>query len=201
MLIFAAAYDWHPGKPMLVFWVNMTFLIVGGLWLWDEIREMLAEAPSPKPPPACSNSRCMDTVSCAVRQRRLAHHTRATWAVRAFSSKMHQLAASAIGPLLCALDPGRILDRMTKKAREANPITRRKPAYFEVRLSQKADQLQDQLSRLGGEIGSKTRRGRSSLKGRRVAIKYRDKSGNTRIWQWSAIPASCLRGPFLVSRF
>jgi len=114
---------------------------------------------------------------------------------------MHQLAASAIGPQLCALDPGRILDRMTKKAREANPITRRKPAYFEVRLSQKADQLQDQLSRLGGEIGSKTRRGRSSLKGRRVAIKYRDKSGNTRIWQWSAIPASCLRGPFLVSRF
>ncbi len=46
--VFAAAYDWHPGKPMLVFWVNMTFLIVGGLWLWDEIREMLAEAPSPK---------------------------------------------------------------------------------------------------------------------------------------------------------
>jgi DNA-binding protein H-NS len=92
---------------------------------------------------------------------------------------MHQLAASAIGPLLCALDPGRNLDRMTKKAREANPITRRKPAYFEVRLSQKADQLQDQLSRLGGEIGSKTRRGRSSLKGRRVAIKYRDRSGNT----------------------
>jgi hypothetical protein len=33
---------------MLVFWVNMTFLIVGGLWLWDEIREMLAKAPSPK---------------------------------------------------------------------------------------------------------------------------------------------------------
>jgi DNA-binding protein H-NS len=46
-------------------------------------------------------------------------------------------------------------------------------------LSQKANQLQDQLSRLGGEIGSKTRRGRSSLKGRRVAIKYRDRSGNT----------------------
>jgi hypothetical protein len=48
MVLFAAAYDWHPGKPMLVFWVAMTFLIVGGLWLWDEIREMLAAAPSPK---------------------------------------------------------------------------------------------------------------------------------------------------------
>ena len=46
-------------------------------------------------------------------------------------------------------------------------------------LSQKATQLQDQLSRLGGEVSSKTRRGRSSLKGRKVAIKYRDKEGNT----------------------
>jgi hypothetical protein len=48
MVIFAVAYDWHPGKPMLVFWVAMTFLIVGGLWLWDEISEILAEAPRPK---------------------------------------------------------------------------------------------------------------------------------------------------------
>jgi DNA-binding protein H-NS len=45
-------------------------------------------------------------------------------------------------------------------------------------LSQKVDQLKDQLSRLGGEVGI-GRRGRgSSLKGRRVPIKYRDKSGN-----------------------
>ena len=46
-------------------------------------------------------------------------------------------------------------------------------------LSRKADQLKDQLSRLGHEIGSRKRIGRSSLKGRKVAIKYRDRSGNT----------------------
>ena len=46
-------------------------------------------------------------------------------------------------------------------------------------LSRKADQLKDQLSRLGHEIGSRKRIGRSSLNGRKVAIKYRDKSGNT----------------------
>jgi DNA-binding protein H-NS len=44
-------------------------------------------------------------------------------------------------------------------------------------LSQKANQLQDQLSRLGGEVGSRSRR--SPMKGRKVAIKYRDKSGNS----------------------
>jgi DNA-binding protein H-NS len=45
-------------------------------------------------------------------------------------------------------------------------------------LSQKVDQLKDQLSRLGGEsaVGWQGRRG--SLKGRKVAIKYRDRSGN-----------------------
>jgi DNA-binding protein H-NS len=43
-------------------------------------------------------------------------------------------------------------------------------------LSQRALQLENQLSRLGGEVV----RGRgSSLKGRKVAIKYRDKEGNT----------------------
>jgi DNA-binding protein H-NS len=44
-------------------------------------------------------------------------------------------------------------------------------------LSHKADQLQDELSKLHGQIGSK-RGTRRSLKGRKVAIKYRDKSGN-----------------------
>jgi DNA-binding protein H-NS len=44
-------------------------------------------------------------------------------------------------------------------------------------LNQKALQLQSQLSKLGGEIGG---RGRGSpMKGRKVAIKYRDKAGNT----------------------
>ena len=47
-------------------------------------------------------------------------------------------------------------------------------------LSSKANELKNQLARLGGEIGPMNERGlRSSLKGRKVAIKYRDKSGNT----------------------
>jgi DNA-binding protein H-NS len=46
-------------------------------------------------------------------------------------------------------------------------------------LSQKAVQLEDQLSKLGGEVGS-GRRGRgSAMKGRKVPVKYRDKAGNT----------------------
>jgi DNA-binding protein H-NS len=44
-------------------------------------------------------------------------------------------------------------------------------------LNQRALQLQSQLSKLGSEIGE---RGRGSpMKGRKVAIKYRDKAGNT----------------------
>ena len=46
-------------------------------------------------------------------------------------------------------------------------------------LSQKASQLQDQLSRLGGEVSSTRQGRRSSLKGRKAPIKYRDRSGNT----------------------
>jgi H-NS histone family len=46
-------------------------------------------------------------------------------------------------------------------------------------LSQKAVHLEQQLSRLGGEVGS-GRRGRgSAMKDRKVPIKYRDKEGNT----------------------
>jgi DNA-binding protein H-NS len=44
-------------------------------------------------------------------------------------------------------------------------------------LNQRAVLLQTQLSRLGGEIGSRGRR--SSLKGRKVPVKYRDKDGNS----------------------
>ena len=43
-------------------------------------------------------------------------------------------------------------------------------------LSQKAVQLEEQLSKLGGEGGSGRR---SVLKGQKVPIKYRDKEGNT----------------------
>src|SRR6266545_8239755 len=46
-------------------------------------------------------------------------------------------------------------------------------------LSSKANELKNQLARLGGEIGPRMRGSRSSLKGRRVPIKYRDRSGNT----------------------
>src|SRR5258707_10229808 len=46
-------------------------------------------------------------------------------------------------------------------------------------LSHRAKEWESQLSRLGGEIGSKTKTQRSALKGRKVAVKYRDKSGNT----------------------
>jgi H-NS histone family len=46
-------------------------------------------------------------------------------------------------------------------------------------LSQKAVQLEEQLSKLGGEASS-GRRGRGSgLKGKKVPAKYRDKEGNT----------------------
>ena len=45
-------------------------------------------------------------------------------------------------------------------------------------LSQKVVQLEEQLSRLGGEAASARGRG-SAMKGRKVPIKYRDKEGNT----------------------
>jgi DNA-binding protein H-NS len=46
-------------------------------------------------------------------------------------------------------------------------------------LSQKAVQLEQQLSKLAGGAGT-GRRGRgSAMKGRKVPIKYRDKAGNT----------------------
>jgi DNA-binding protein H-NS len=46
-------------------------------------------------------------------------------------------------------------------------------------LSQRAVQLEEQLSKLGGEAGGGRRGRRSSLKGQKVPIKYRDKEGNT----------------------
>jgi DNA-binding protein H-NS len=49
----------------------------------------------------------------------------------------------------------------------------------EKALTGRAKELQDQLARLGRDLGSKTRVRGSSLKGRKVAVKYRDRSGNT----------------------
>jgi DNA-binding protein H-NS len=49
----------------------------------------------------------------------------------------------------------------------------------EEALSGKAKELQDQLSRLGRASGFRNRGRGSSLKGQKVPIKYRDRSGNT----------------------
>src|SRR5947209_19439056 len=46
-------------------------------------------------------------------------------------------------------------------------------------LTLKANQLRDQLSRLSDEVDYKKRGRSSSLKGRKVPVRYRDKSGNT----------------------
>jgi DNA-binding protein H-NS len=48
-----------------------------------------------------------------------------------------------------------------------------------VALRRKAKELTRQLSRLGEEIGPKRKQWGSSLKGRKVPAKYRDRSGNT----------------------
>jgi DNA-binding protein H-NS len=45
-------------------------------------------------------------------------------------------------------------------------------------LSRRATELKSQLWRLGGEIGPQKRGRGGSRKGRKVAVKYRDKSGN-----------------------
>jgi DNA-binding protein H-NS len=46
-------------------------------------------------------------------------------------------------------------------------------------LSQRAIQLEQQLASLGGEVSTGGRGRRSAMKGRKVAIKYRDAEGNT----------------------
>jgi DNA-binding protein H-NS len=46
-------------------------------------------------------------------------------------------------------------------------------------LSRKANGLKHQLSRLGQEIGCRKQGRRSPLKGRKVAVKYRDMLGHT----------------------
>jgi hypothetical protein len=49
----------------------------------------------------------------------------------------------------------------------------------DIAAVRKAKELETQLSRLGGKIGLRKTAQRSPLKGRRVAVKFRDKSGNT----------------------
>jgi DNA-binding protein H-NS len=76
-------------------------------------------------------------------------------------------------------------------------------------LSQKANQLKGQLVRLGGDMVGigRGRRGASPLKGRKAAIKYRDKSGNhwsgrgaQPRWMTAAIKAGAKRDDFLVDK-
>ena len=59
-------------------------------------------------------------------------------------------------------------------------------------LIQRADELRGQLSRLGGGIGIVGKGRRGSLKGRKVPIKYRDRSGNT--WAGRGAMPIWLRG-------
>ena len=46
-------------------------------------------------------------------------------------------------------------------------------------LAHRAALLREELSKLAHQIGSKGKAGGSSLKGRKVAVKFRDRSGNT----------------------
>jgi DNA-binding protein H-NS len=75
-------------------------------------------------------------------------------------------------------------------------------------LQQKSSELQSQLSRLGDSIvGQGRKRRASALKGRKAAIKYRDKSGNKWSgrgaqprWMTAAIKDGAKRDDFLVDK-
>src|SRR5262249_61432796 len=58
-------------------------------------------------------------------------------------------------------------------------------------LAHRAALLRDELSKLGQQIGSKRKVRGSSLKGRKVAVKFRDRSGNT--WAGRGAQPVCLR--------
>ena len=73
-------------------------------------------------------------------------------------------------------------------------------------LSRKAVELKDQLRRLAGDRGYK-RGDESPLKGRKVAVKYRDRSGNTwagrgaqPVWLREQLKARAKLEDFAVSR-
>jgi DNA-binding protein H-NS len=74
-------------------------------------------------------------------------------------------------------------------------------------LSQKAVQLEEQLSNLGGEVGGGRRDRGSAMKGRKVPAKYRDKEGNTwagrgaqPVWLREKIKAGAKLEDFAVQR-
>ena len=73
-------------------------------------------------------------------------------------------------------------------------------------LNRKAKELGDQLARLGGEAPPARRRG-SALRGRKVPVKFRDKSGNTwagrgamPVWLRDRIKAGAKLQDFAVDR-
>ena len=47
-LFMGMGWDWLPGRPGLVMASAGSLMIVGGLILWEDISEVLAEVPSPK---------------------------------------------------------------------------------------------------------------------------------------------------------
>ena len=74
-------------------------------------------------------------------------------------------------------------------------------------LSQKTAELEEQLSKLGGEVRVGRRGRRSAMKGRKVAIKYRDKEDNTwagrgaqPVWLREKIKAGAKLEDFVVQR-
>jgi DNA-binding protein H-NS len=81
---------------------------------------------------------------------------------------------------------------------------------IERQLSSRGRELEDQLSRLGivqAGLGKGRRRGTSPMKGRKVAVKYRDKAGNTWAgrgaqprWLTAAIKAGAKLNDFLVDK-
>src|SRR5215475_2471311 len=74
-------------------------------------------------------------------------------------------------------------------------------------LSRKAVELKGQLRRLDGDSGYKRGDGGSRLKGRKIAVKYRDRSGNTwagrgaqPVWLREQLKAGAKLEDFTVSR-
>jgi hypothetical protein len=48
LFLFMAAYifpEWQPGWPGLILWTAISFLIIGGTWLWDEVHEVRRGTP------------------------------------------------------------------------------------------------------------------------------------------------------------
>jgi DNA-binding protein H-NS len=74
-------------------------------------------------------------------------------------------------------------------------------------LDRKAGELQHQLAALGANVGGRGRRGRSAMKGRKVAAKYRGPDGETWAgrgamprWMAAAVKEGKKREDFLIDK-